>query len=152
MRGSFEFASSGGQKAGLLAIGIIGVLLPLLLFGAAIIALFSSFSGAKDLFKNPQINQNSLNLYQGIDNKNAANLNSADKNSDSDKDGIMDGLEVFYKTNPNVADTDFDGLSDGDEVNAGKTKPINPDTDGDGFRDGDEVKGGYNPLGSGKTQ
>ena len=152
IRGPFEFAPSGGQKAGFLAIGIIGVLLPLLLFGAAIIALFSSFSGAKDLFKNPQINQNSLNSYQGTDNKNAANLNSADKNSDSDKDGIMDGLEVFYKTNPNVADTDFDGLSDGDEVNTWKTKPTNPDTDGDGFRDGDEVKGGYNPLGGGKTQ
>ena len=152
MRGSFEFNPSGGQKAGFLAIGIIGVLLPLLLFGAAIIALFSSFSGAKDLFKNPQINQNSLNLYQGIDNKNAANLNSADKNPDSDKDGITDSLETFYKTNPNIADTDFDGLSDGAEVNTWKTNPTNPDTDGDGFRDGDEVKNGYDPLGGGKTQ
>ena len=152
LRGSFEFAPSGGQKAGFLAIGIIGVLLPLLLFGAAIIALFSSFSGAKDLFKNPQINQNSFNSYQGIDNKNAANLNSADKNPDSDKDGITDSLETFYKTNPNIADTDFDGLSDGAEVNTWKTNPTNPDTDGDGFRDGDEVKNGYDPLGGGKTQ
>jgi len=152
LRGSFEFAPSGGQKIGFLAIGIIGALLPLLLFGAAIIALFSSFSGAKDLFKNPQINQNSFNSYQGIDNKNAANLNSADKNPDSDKDGITDSLETFYKTNPNIADTDFDGLSDGAEVNTWKTNPTNPDTDGDGFRDGDEVKNGYDPLGGGKTQ
>ncbi|MBP5442935.1 MAG: InlB B-repeat-containing protein, partial [Treponema sp.] len=36
-------------------------------------------------------------------------------------------------------DSDGDGLSDGDELNAYHTDPSNPDTDGDGFKDGDEA-------------
>jgi len=75
-----------------------------------------------------------------------------DEANDSDGDGLIDALERTTGTNVEISDTDFDGLSDGDEVNTWKTKPTNPDTDGDGFRDGDEVKNGYNPLGGGKTQ
>ena len=92
----------------------------------------------------------------GVNSNNDINDSNQNINSsllqDAYKDGISDSLEAAYKTNPQIADTDFDGLSDGDEVNAWKTNPINPDTDGDGFRDSDEVKGGYNPLGNGKTQ
>jgi outer membrane protein OmpA-like peptidoglycan-associated protein len=59
---------------------------------------------------------------------------------DTDGDGLKDGEEVKrYKTNPLKPDTDGDGLTDGEEVFKYKTNPLNPDTDGDGLSDGDEV-------------
>ncbi len=69
---------------------------------------------------------------------------------DSDKDGLDDVREKEIGTDPYNADTDTDGLSDGDEVLIWKTNPLNADTDGDSFKDGDEVRHGYNPLGLGK--
>ncbi len=48
-----------------------------------------------------------------------------------------------------VDDPDFDGLSSESEAGYG-TDPHNPDTDGDGFSDGDEVEAGYNPAGEGR--
>lgn len=69
---------------------------------------------------------------------------------DSDKDGLDDVRERELGTDPYNADTDGDGLSDGDEVLIWKTNPLNPDTDGDGYSDGQEVRNGYNPLGPGK--
>lgn len=69
---------------------------------------------------------------------------------DSDKDGLDDVREQELGTDPNKADTDNDGLSDGDEVLIWKTDPLKADTDGDGYLDGDEVRNGYNPLGPGK--
>lgn len=66
---------------------------------------------------------------------------------DSDGDGLLDGVEIQNGTDPDNADTDHDGLSDGDEVNIYHTDPLNPDTDGDGLSDGDEVHiYGTNPL------
>ncbi len=60
--------------------------------------------------------------------------------ADTDGDGLSDGDEVNkYHTNPLKADTDGDGLSDGDEVMKYKTDPLKADTDGDGLSDGDEV-------------
>lgn len=60
-------------------------------------------------------------------------------NADSDGDGLKDGDEVQrYKTDPNKKDTDGDGIKDGDEVNKSKTNPTKKDTDGDGTSDGDE--------------
>ncbi len=44
-----------------------------------------------------------------------------------------------------LGDTDKDGLTDRDEV-YWRTDPTNPDTDGDGFKDGEEVLTGHNPL------
>lgn len=43
-------------------------------------------------------------------------------------------------------DTDSDGISDIDEVKIYKTNPELADTDGDGVNDGIEIMGGYNPL------
>jgi len=53
-----------------------------------------------------------------------------------------------WQSNPNLTDSDNDGLSNADEAKYG-TDPNNPDTDGDGYTDGDEVHKGYNPLGAG---
>ena len=69
---------------------------------------------------------------------------------DDDRDGLTNAEEAKLGTNPEVADTDGDGLSDYEEVKIYHTDPLKADTDGDGFKDGDEVKNGYNPLGSGK--
>ena len=43
------------------------------------------------------------------------------------------------QTNPTIADTDSDGISDGDEANNYLTDPTSIDTDGDGINDGIEV-------------
>lgn len=71
--------------------------------------------------------------------------------ADTDGDGLTDGDEVHkYQTRPINPDTDGDGLTDGEEVMRWGTNPTNADTDGDGYPDGEEVKGGYNPNGPGR--
>ena len=67
--------------------------------------------------------------------------------SDTDADGLADALEIFtHGTNPKLADSDGDGLSDGGEITAG-TSPYLADTDGDGLTDGAEVNThGTDPL------
>ena len=69
---------------------------------------------------------------------------------DSDEDGLSDELEAAIGTDPNDADTDNDGIDDGDEVAQGDptlfddgvdTDPLDADTDDDGLSDGDEVSG-----------
>ena len=69
---------------------------------------------------------------------------------DSDSDGLTDDEEKLYGTNPNLIDTDNDGLSDYEEVKIYSINPLLPDTDGDSYLDGAEVKGSYNPNGTGK--
>ncbi len=60
------------------------------------------------------------------------------ENPDRDEDGIPLIDELFvYETDPNAADTDFDGLSDYDEIAIG-TNPCLRDTDGDGIVDGSD--------------
>ena len=65
---------------------------------------------------------------------------------DTDGDGIADGVEVnIHGTNPVLADTDGDGLTDFDELLHG-TSQTNRDSDGDGLLDGWEVANFLNPL------
>ena len=68
---------------------------------------------------------------------------------DDDSDGLCNNVETntgIYSsetdtgTDPNKADTDNDGLSDGDEINFYSTDPNNSDTDNDGLNDGVEVE------------
>ena len=47
--------------------------------------------------------------------------------------------KTTYITDPNDADSDDDGLSDGDEVNTYGTDPNDADSDDDGLSDGEEV-------------
>lgn len=66
--------------------------------------------------------------------------------ADTDGDGLSDAEEVLtHHTDPFAADMDGDGLLDAAEFVAG-TNPCNPDTDGDGIPDGWEVSNGINPL------
>ncbi len=69
---------------------------------------------------------------------------------DTDGDGLGDGFEVAHGFDPLVpnidADADDDGLIDVDEQTAG-TDPNDPDTDNDSLSDGDEVHvHGTDPL------
>ncbi len=65
--------------------------------------------------------------------------------ADSDGDGLTNGEEFDYGSNPLAADSDGDGVEDPDEQTAG-TDPLNPDTDGDGLNDGDEATFGSDPF------
>ena len=71
---------------------------------------------------------------------------SEDPNLDSDNDGIIDTEEAKLGTNPNLIDSDFDGLSDYYEINISKTDPLKADTDDDGLNDGNELELGLDPL------
>ncbi|MCF6239693.1 MAG: hypothetical protein L3J79_12980, partial [Candidatus Marinimicrobia bacterium] len=65
---------------------------------------------------------------------------------DTDGDGLVDSEELYvYLTDPDNPDSDADGLSDGDEIQA-QTNPNAPDTDGDGLPDGWEVVYGLDPI------
>ncbi|HUR26287.1 MAG TPA: hypothetical protein VM327_09775 [Candidatus Thermoplasmatota archaeon] len=67
------------------------------------------------------------------------------KHSDSDFDSLGDSHEMLaLGTNPNDADTDGDGLADGDEAAFG-TSPTDADSDNDGLNDGGEQREGTNP-------
>ncbi len=69
-----------------------------------------------------------------------------DIDGDPDGDGITSYDEYALGTDPGDADTDDDGLSDGDELNVHGTDPFTLDSDGDGFRDGYEVAMATDPL------
>ncbi|MBT8099557.1 MAG: hypothetical protein KJO82_07385, partial [Gammaproteobacteria bacterium] len=67
--------------------------------------------------------------------------------NDTDGDGISNAVEISVGLDPNDADTDNDGLTDGAEVGAdgtqgaGETSALDADTDDDGLGDGVEVDG-----------
>jgi hypothetical protein len=58
---------------------------------------------------------------------------------DPDADGLGDCAEVGLGTDPDLADTDLDGLPDGDELAIHSTDPLDSDSDDDELSDGDEV-------------
>jgi len=60
--------------------------------------------------------------------------------ADSDNDGIIDGLEINqYNTDPLKKDSDNDGLDDKAELKEYSTNPNSKDTDKDNLSDGDEI-------------
>jgi formylglycine-generating enzyme len=65
---------------------------------------------------------------------------------DPDGDGLTNYQEIIvYDTHPELADTDGDGVNDGQEITDG-TNPLAADSDGDGLSDGEEKARGTNPL------
>ncbi|MBW8874728.1 MAG: hypothetical protein JF614_07160 [Acidobacteria bacterium] len=70
----------------------------------------------------------------------------ADALKDHDGDGLSTLDEFRGGLDPFNADTDGDGLLDGDELNRYHTNPLLRDTDGDGISDGLEIQSGSDPL------
>ena len=88
-------------------------------------------------------------------------------NPDTDGDGVLDGDEIVLRiqivdwdeahnpiygftgfsfcSEPKLADSDGDGISDEEEFNIG-TNPMAVDTDGDGLSDGLELELGFDPF------
>lgn len=64
---------------------------------------------------------------------------------DSDGDGLTDGEELYYGTDPANPDTNGDGLLDGVAVQLG-LDPTNLDPDGDTLTNAEEAVMGTNPL------
>lgn len=60
---------------------------------------------------------------------------------DQDGDNALDARELELGLDPYSADTDGDGVADGDELDIYATDPFNWDTDGDGIADGEELFG-----------
>ncbi|MHA1592755.1 MAG: hypothetical protein ACTSUP_09820, partial [Candidatus Heimdallarchaeaceae archaeon] len=71
---------------------------------------------------------------------------ASDATSDADEDGLTNLEEFQHLTNPQVADSDSDNLTDKEEIDEYSTDPNNPDSDGDGWSDGWEVYYNTNPL------
>jgi hypothetical protein len=87
----------------------------------------------------------------GSDPLDPASVPPGEPTIDTDGDMLTDAQEAELGTNPELADSDGDGLSDFAEVgfepgSATGTDPNLSDTDGDGVGDGDEVTNGTDPL------
>lgn len=65
---------------------------------------------------------------------------------DSDEDGLFDKEEREQGTDPKKADSDGDGLKDGDEVKLFQTDPLLADSDNGGMTDKRELELGLDPL------
>jgi hypothetical protein len=100
--------------------------------------LFGSWSGDASGSTNP------LTLLMDADKTVGATF--AEDTSDPDADGLTNYQEIIVRlTNPNLSDTDDDGVNDGQEVTDG-TNPLVTDSDSDGLSDGEEKARGTNPL------
>ena len=120
-----------------------------------------SLSNGVDIAFDPGTGTDPLNPDtdgDGIDDGSESGVGTAPLNPDSDGDGMNDGWENQHNgfdptvdnstdTNPDNdldADPDGDGLTNGEESEAG-TNPGESDTDGDGLNDGVEVGQGSDP-------
>jgi hypothetical protein len=64
-------------------------------------------------------------------------------NQDSDGDHLSDAEESAAGSNPYNPDSDYDGITDADEVNLTGTSPTNSDSNGNGISDYNEFYGNY---------
>jgi Bacterial TSP3 repeat/Prealbumin-like fold domain len=90
-------------------------------------------------------------VANGTDPNDPASVPPGEPTIDTDGDMLTDAQEAELGTNPELADSDGDGLTDfaeiGFEPGSGTgTDPLVVDTDGDGVGDGDEVTNGTDPI------
>ncbi|MDA8976638.1 hypothetical protein N9F70_00130 [bacterium] len=79
----------------------------------------------------------------GATNRQEQNTGANPNVKDTDNDGVEDGPEInTYESDPTDTDSDDDTLTDGEEVNTYQSNPTVADTDGDTLDDGEEVKPG----------
>ncbi|SHO49444.1 cellulose binding domain-containing protein [Anaerocolumna xylanovorans] len=74
-----------------------------------------------------------------------------DSDEDRDLDKLSNKEELALGLDPAYYDSDYDTLSDYDEVGIYKTNPLQKDTDGDGASDSLELKNGTDPLTANST-
>ena len=87
----------------------------------------------------------------GLTNLQEQNLGTDPLVADTDKDGLSDSYEVtISNSNPLLKDSDKDGLDDDSEVRL-STYPNNPDSNGNGIRDGDETYSSTRTITSGNS-
>jgi hypothetical protein len=72
--------------------------------------------------------------------------------ADNDSDNLSNLEEYNFGTDPLVADTDKDGLADGDEVYVYFTDPVKADSDNDSYKDGSEMANCYDPISTDSTK
>lgn len=140
-------ARNPGYSVAQLRTGLINTSLDLLTTGFDYRTGYGRISMDSD---NDDFNHDTDNcpLVANPDQSNIDNDNLGDIcDDDIDGDGLLNTQETALGTDPYMADTDGDGLSDGNEVNSIGTNPLLMDTDGDGLSDGTEVNAyGTNPL------
>ncbi|MEM7248232.1 MAG: DUF11 domain-containing protein, partial [Acidobacteriota bacterium] len=85
-------------------------------------------------FINNQATFSSFEVVEAV-----TNLSQVLVDLDTDMDGLADRTEDDLGTDPTIADTDGDGLDDGQEVLVESTDPFDRDSDDDGLSDGEEV-------------
>jgi hypothetical protein len=111
----------------------------------AAIALALVASAVWNRLSNPDTNQqNPIAVASPSTSSTSAELPGIQ--GDSDQDGLSDQQETLLGTDPATADTDGDGLLDGEEVLMHGTNPAAIDSDGDGSADGEEVALGSSPA------
>ncbi len=96
---------------------------------------------------NPNNFPGNVEVCDGVDNTCDGN----DAVGDSDGDGLDCAGEIASGADPDVPDSDNDGVLDGIEVNVAGTSPIDGDHDNDGIPDGDEDANGNGTLEPGET-
>ncbi|MFT7520492.1 MAG: hypothetical protein ACI9MC_002641, partial [Kiritimatiellia bacterium] len=67
-------------------------------------------------------------------------------NGDRDNDGLSNADERRLGTGTAIADSDGDGLLDGEEVHEYGTDPLQADGDHDGFEDPAEIEAGTDSM------
>lgn len=70
-------------------------------------------------------------------------INICGEQADPDKDGANNLIEYNFGTDPIASDTDRDGIADGDELFVYYINPTSVDSDSDTFRDGTELGNCY---------
>ena len=145
--GLFIYNSSNWQLAGITS--------AVTTFGNSAFTQSSGTQDANYFIRISQYRQTILNTipdtstYEGWAIDNSLYGTDAEIAADPDGDYLSNQSEFNLNTNPNLLDTDSDGLSDGEEVNNQNTDPIDSDSDDDGLSDGEEINNyNSNPLDS----
>jgi hypothetical protein len=95
----------------------------------------------------PTVQLQAVSIRAGVSStSNVAAVPVLDPGQDADADGLTNADEHDRGLDPLAADTDGDGLLDGEEVDTFGTDPLVSDTDEGGTPDGDEVDLGLDPL------
>lgn len=143
--------SSGGMGA--MGYSIVALVVLLILGGLAYYFLGGKLFGTKAVDQTPvssRLPKPWLSEHFTVETCNDQSV--CGDSADPDKDGYDNYSEFVANTDPMSADSDSDGLADGDEMNIYHTDPLQKYTDKrdiavqSGFTDGASIKNGYDPL------